>query len=101
MALIPLCGLAACAPAAEGAAVACGPAGGPLDRSCGLERVGDLLTLRQPNGGFRRLAIVADGQGFASADGAEEVVLTDGGAGIVEATVGGWTYRLPVTAGAR
>ncbi len=97
--LLPLA-FAACERAPAGDAIACGRTGA-LDASCTVERAGAVLTLRQPDGGFHRLAIVDDGRGLASADGAEPVVVRLAGEGRVDASVGGWTYRLPATVAGR
>lgn len=66
-------------------------------RSCLVERDGDLLTLRDAEGGFRRFRAVADGRGLVSADGAEsaEIRILDNGR--IEVTVGDDRYRLPAT----
>lgn len=87
--------LSACQQGPPGEEIACGPAGSALDEGCTLERAGDKLVVRRPDGAFRRLEQTADG--LQSADGVEEVVVvrtTDG----LEATVAGWTYRVPPVA---
>ena len=93
--VLPLA-LLACERVAEDEGIACGttPA---LDQRCTVDRRGAMLTLRQPDGGFHRLAIVANGRGLVSADGVEETMVRVAGEGRVDATVGGWTYRLPAT----
>ena len=97
---LPLLALSACAPDAPGAAVgqtvACG-SGPALDLDCTVERQRDRLTLRQPDGAFRRLTIVADGRGLVSADGAEEATVRVTGNGQIDVRLGGVTYRLPAT----
>lgn len=85
-----LAGCAAEAPAGD--PVACGPAGGELAPDCAVERQGDVLIVKRPDGSFRRLARTADG--LVAADGAESAVVTSG-AGSDDVTIGGWTYRLP------
>lgn len=75
--------------------------GAAWTRDCGIERGagadGQLLVLRHPDGGFRRLHIVADGRGVVSADGAEPVTLSIIGDRRVELAVGADRYRLPAT----
>lgn len=78
--------------AAAGDRIACAPEGEPLTPICTLSRMGEELIVHQPAGGFRRLILTTDG--LASADGAESVVLARGDGG-VDATIGGWTYRIP------
>lgn len=74
---------------------------GDWSRACGVEREGDMLTLRHPDGGFRRLRIVQDGRGLVSADGAEDAKLTIIDKGLVEVTIGIDQYRLPATVAAK
>jgi hypothetical protein len=74
---------------------------GTWSRACGVERDGDMLTLRHPDGGFRRLRIVQDGRGLVSADGAEEAKLVIIDKGLIEVTVGADRYRLPATVAAK
>lgn len=65
-------------------------------RDCLIERAGDLLTIRHPDGGFRRFRVLADGRGLEAADGAEMARLQIVEAGLVEIRIGGDRYRLPV-----
>jgi hypothetical protein len=72
-----------------------------FDRACVVERTigpdGLILTVRHPDGGFRRLLVTKDGRGVVAADGAEPATVSvEGGDGILVA-VGGDTYRLPAT----
>lgn len=53
------------------------------------------LTLIAPDGGFRRLAVAADGAGITAADGAEPARVGTGPAGEVEITIARDRYRLP------
>ncbi|WHO37148.1 hypothetical protein PMI04_011220 [Sphingobium sp. AP49] len=64
---------------------------------CRIDRAGDLLTLRHPDGGFRRLRIVTDGRGLVSADGAERAKLTIIADRRIEVAIGPDRYRLPAT----
>ncbi|AKH41727.1 hypothetical protein FHS61_002217 [Altererythrobacter atlanticus] len=101
--------LGACSGAADGASgdpasmieCALGGAAG-FERQCGVERrIEDgrlMLVLRHPDGGFRRFEVLADGNGVATADGAEpaRISLLDNG---IEVSVGADKYRLPATIG--
>lgn len=70
-------------------------------RVCDIERSetekGLLLTVRHPDGGFRRLLVVKDGRGVIAADGAEQAVVTPIGPKEVEVALAGNRYRLPAT----
>lgn len=65
---------------------------------CGMERsVEDgetILTVRHPDGHFRRFSVQADGSGVRTADGSETAQqrLVDG---MLEVEVGGDAYRFP------
>jgi len=65
-------------------------------RDCLIERAGEMLTIRHPDGGFRRFRVLADGRGLEAADGAEMARLQIVEAGLVEIRIGGDRYRLPV-----
>jgi hypothetical protein len=73
-----------------------------FERACIVERGEDgSLTIRHPDGGFRRLTIADDGRGVITADGAagaEVQVIADNR---IEVTIGEDRYRLPATVGAR
>ena len=56
-----------------------------------------VLTIRHPDGGFRRLRITADGRGVIAADGAEPARVSVIGPADIEVAVGGDRYRLPAT----
>lgn len=82
--------------------VACAPGGAArLQRVCQVERSqtdrGLVLTIRHPDGGFRKLLVVEDGRGLLAADGAEpaRVELTDQDE--IDVTIGNDQYRLPAT----
>lgn len=70
-------------------------------RSCLVERgegaEGTTLTLRHPDGGFRRFLIVTDGRGIVPADGSEDAKLKADGDKGIEIAVGDDRYRLPAT----
>lgn len=67
----------------------------PIERMQGLD--GLTLTVRHPDGGFRRLLVTKDGRGVVPADGAETGSLRVIGADRIEVTVAGDRYRLPAT----
>ncbi|HEX7858313.1 MAG TPA: hypothetical protein VF503_31915 [Sphingobium sp.] len=82
--------------------IACGPAHAAPDQSCLLQVKNDegtlRLTLRQPEGGFRRLVWPKDGE-LASADGAEPLDVKRLPGGGVEAHIDGWLYRIEAKGG--
>lgn len=95
--LVAGCSGGADAPGGNSRAIACGPLGQPPAQSCRLEvedRGGELhLTVRQPEGGFRRF-VWPRGGALAALDGAEPLrTVPLSGAG-VEARIGGWAYRI-------
>lgn len=67
---------------------------------CGVEQVTvedtRFLTVRHPDGSFRRFELTKDGTGMVTADGAQraEVALHEGG---IEVAVGPDRYRFPAT----
>ena len=76
-----------------------------FERFCTVEfaegEAGRTLTVRKPDGGFRRLLVASDGRGVVAADGAEPAVVTLIDAGRIEVAIGGDTFRLPATVQAR
>jgi hypothetical protein len=60
-------------------------------------RDGLILTVRHPDGAFRRLLVTQDGRGVIAADGAEVAKVTIMGADGIEVALGGNRYRLPAT----
>ncbi|WP_261934698.1 hypothetical protein [Sphingomonas bisphenolicum] len=64
-------------------------------RDCLVERVGAMLTLRHPDGGFRRFRVLADGRGLEAADGAEAATLSILDDKRIEVVTGDDRYRLP------
>ncbi len=72
-----------------------------FDDGCIVERTsgpeGLVLTIRHPDGGFRRLLVTTDGRGVVAADGAEPARVSVEGAGGILVAVGGDAYRLPAT----
>lgn len=88
--------------AAERGLVPCALAGaGEFGIDCTLDRertaAGLVLTVRHPDGGFRRLLVTGDGRGVIAADGAEQAVVTPLGDRGIEVALGGDRYRLPAT----
>jgi len=71
-------------------------------RDCWVETAKDgetiRLTIRQPDGGFRRLEMSGDGRDLQTADGADKAQITSHGAS-VEIAIGADRYRLPKTIG--
>lgn len=98
-------GLAGCGNADGGdrrERISCATAGArELAPDCPVERSrsasGLLLTLRHPDGGFRRLRIVTDGRGVEAADGAEVAEVEMAGEKQIDVRVAGDHYRLPAT----
>ena len=94
-------------PAAEqkpGLVIDCALAGASaLARACTVEQSGAgdavILTVRHPDGGFRRLQVTQDGHGVAAADGAQPASVTIAGDRQIEVAVDGDRYRLPATVG--
>ena len=70
-----------------------------FERFCSIERGGDgrTLTVRKPDGGFRRLLVTDDGRGVIAADGAERARVTIIADNRIEVTIAGDTFRLPAT----
>ena len=70
-------------------------------RVCTLDREqtanGLILTVRHPDGGFRRLKVTTDGRGVVAADGAEPADVAVTGAEEIEVGIGDDHYRLPAT----
>lgn len=66
-----------------------------FERVCILERSAERLTLRGPDGGFRRLTATRDGRGVIAADGAEPATVTIVGKEMIEVSIGSDRYRLP------
>ena len=106
--------LAGCGPGGtteRGAAVAGEPDDGRIEcrignarqfeRFCTVERAqgraGPTLTLRKPDGGFRRLRLAQDGRGVVAADGAEPARVTIIDEDRIEVTIAGDSFRLPAT----
>jgi len=72
-----------------------------FERSCTFEREegpqGVTLTVRKPDGGFRRLRVVTDGRGVVAADGAEPAQVTVMDDRRIEVAIGEDRFRLPAT----
>ncbi len=72
-------------------------------RFCSIERSkaeqGTLITVRKPDGGFRRLLTTRDGRGVVAADGAEQAEVTIIGDHLREVAIAGDSFRLPARIG--
>ena len=93
----------ALAGAAEGAdRIECALAGATgFERACTVERAagaeGLTLTIRSPDGGFRRLLVTKDGSGVVAADGADPALVSVVAGNRIEVALAGDRYRLPAT----
>ncbi len=87
--------------AAPGERIACAHSGAPLSRTCTVDRKrgegGVILTIRHPDGAFRRLLTTDDGRGIIAADGAQRASVSVVDGGEVEVALAGDRYRLPAT----
>ncbi|HEX8450329.1 MAG TPA: hypothetical protein VF652_12125 [Allosphingosinicella sp.] len=98
-ALLPL--LAGCGgpdPVAVEEKIECAVEGAAFERVCTVERSAGpetVLTLRGPDGSFRRLAVTRDGRGVAAADGAEAASVTVLAKDLIQVSIGSDRYRLP------
>jgi len=72
-----------------------------FEHNCIVEVEGRLLTIRKPDGGFRRLETTSDGRGVIAADGAEMAVVILLPDNRIEVAVGGDRFRLPARIRAR
>ena len=63
------------------------------------DRDGMVLTIREPDGGFRRLRVTRDGRGVVAADGAEPARVSVRDATSIDVAIGTDRYRLPATIG--
>lgn len=92
----------AAASSAEEGRISCAVSGAAaFSQVCSVEReaseAGLILTLRHPDGGFRRLLVTKDGRGVVAADGAELAAVVPMSEGLIEVSLGGDKYRLPAT----
>ncbi len=75
------------------------PGKGEFEKACTIDRIktpyGTVLTLRLPDGAFRRVMIVKDGRGVVEADGAEPIIVTKGEGNMIELTTPEGSFRLP------
>ena len=74
-----------------------------FQRVCTVDRAeseaGLVLTVRHPDGAFRRLLVTKDGRGVIAADGAEAASVSVVGDRSIEVALAGDRYRLPATVG--
>jgi hypothetical protein len=91
------------APIGDDGSIECAIAGRRFARNCMLEQRegprGLMLTIRNADGGFRRLVLPRDGSGAVAADGAERARVTVMADGRAEVSIGGDRYRLPAAIG--
>lgn len=70
-----------------------------FQRVCETEKVsgpeGTVMTIRHPDGGFRRFEVVTDGRGLVAADGADEAKIAVLDGGTIEVSAGEDRYKLP------
>lgn len=94
---------ASAAPIGDDGSIECAIAGRSFARDCTLEQRegpgGLMLTIRNGDGGFRRLLLPRDGSGAVAADGAERARVTVVADGRAEVAIGGDRYRLPAAIG--
>ena len=108
LAVVAGTGLAACSAPPAGTAL---PKGDPIacalkgaqafTKDCTVERQRDgdtlFLTVRHPDGGFRRFEVLNDGKGLAPADGANPAQVAFSGE-VLSLAVGEDRYQFPATA---
>ncbi len=86
---------------AEGRVECVPPGAAGFSYACTIDRTqsqdGLFLTLRHPDGGFRRLLVTTDGRGVIAADGAEKAQVAVIGPNLIEVAIGDERYRLPAT----
>lgn len=74
-----------------------------FEHFCTIERSrteqGLIITVRKPDGGFRRLLATRDGRGVVAADGAEQATVQVLGNDRIEVAIGGDSFRLPARIG--
>ncbi len=88
--------------AADNGLISCAVSGASVFAArCEVEtaqtKEGLILTLRHPDGGFRRLLVVKDGRGVVAADGADVALVKPIANNLIEVALAGDTYRLPAT----
>ncbi len=88
--------------AADNGLISCAVSGASVFAArCEVEtaqtKEGLILTLRHPDGGFRRLLVVKDGRGVVAADGADVALVKPIANNMIEVALAGDTYRLPAT----
>ena len=77
----------------EAVPIDCATGDAPHARDCTVERAGEVLILRKPDGGFRRLRVSADG--IEAADGAEPARVAALEDGRTEIAIGRDVFLLP------
>ncbi len=65
---------------------------------CAMDRADHgVIILRKPDGGFRRIRVVADARAVIAADGAEPASVRISAPSEIEISIGGDAFRLPAT----
>ena len=81
--------------------IACAKAGAEPAPVCTVDQVrgeqGLTLTVRHPDGAFRRLLVTTDGRGVVAADGAEPAEVSVAESNEIDVAIAGERYRLPAT----
>ena len=92
---------AAATPADNRDRIDCAHGTAPMTRVCTVDRLassqGLVLTIRHPDGAFRRLLVTGDGRGVVAADGARRAVVTIVSPDLIDVAIDGDRYRLPAT----
>jgi len=98
LAILSACGVKQ-GPLKEGQAIACRPPGETVTTECTVDSMktpeGIALTIRHPDGSFRRLLQVKDGRGVIAADGAEQAVVKAANDKAIQVAIDGGLYQLP------
>ena len=85
----------------HGDRIDCAHGTAPMTRVCTVDRLasaqGLVLTIRHPDGAFRRLLVTGDGRGVIAADGARRAVMTIVSPDLIDVAIDGDRYRLPAT----
>ena len=88
-------------PVAKADLIPCATGTAALAAACAVDLApgpdGQLVTVRNPDGGFHRLLVTGDGRGVIAADGAQAARVTTVDANTIEVAIGPDRYRLPAT----
>lgn len=79
--------------------IACATSDAEMTDACTIERTpvegGTLVTIRHPDGAFRRLRVSTDGGVVTAADGAQPLAVLGRGEAGIDVAIGDARYRLP------